>query len=496
MAAVDASAVARVTGIETQFRSFRTGVQFLPQQIAVIGQGATATTYSTDRRQVFSAAEVGRRYGFGSPLHLAVRELIPAIGTDVGSVPVYVLPLEDDSEGAAATGDITPDSASLPVSNADSYRVRVGGYYSERFVIGTDDDAASIVTAMADAINAVSHMPVSATADTEAADPVVNLEALWAGESGNDITLSIEPDADGDAEFTITEMSGGLVNPTVDSALAKIGDSLWITQIVNCLNPDDETALDAFEAWGDARWDPLTRKPVAGVYRGSYEATVNSATAITSTRQTDRVNVQITVPGSPDMPLKIAAAAVNPIARLANNNPPHDYGSQPLPTISAGDDQWTYSERDSAVKGGAATTELKSGQVTLSDVVNSYAPEGEEPPAYRFVVDIVKLQQAVYNLDLIFNTPKWDGAPLIPSDQATTNPDAKKPSDAKAATAGMVDSLASEAIISDPGYSKANILAEIDSQNPKRLNVRVPVQLAGNTNIKAINLDFGFYFGG
>ena len=496
MAAVNASAVARVTGIETLFRDFREGVLFLPQQIAVVGQGNTSVTYTTDRRQVFSAAEVGNRYGFGSPLHLAVRELIPNIGTSVGSIPVYVLPLQDDDSGVAATGSIEPDDTTIPATNTDSYRVRIAGILSEQFVIGPDSDTDTVVQDIADAINNTLEMPVSATADTSAEPSVVDLEALWAGESGNDIVIEVLRDGDGDVDFTITAMSSGAANPDVQPALDNIGDSLWITQIVNCLNADDTTALDVFETWGDDRWDPLKRKPVAGVFRGSYADTVSTATSDTSTRTTDRVNVQVTVPGSPNLPCSIAAAAVNPIARLAENNPPHDYGSRPLPTIVPGDDAWTYAERDAAVKAGAGTTEIKNGEVVLSDMVTSYAPDGEVPPAYRYVVDIVKLQQAIYNLDLIFNVPKWDGAPLIPNGQATVNPDAKKPSDAKAEVAGMVDGLALEAIISDPERAKANTLAEIDSQNPKRLNVRVPIQLSGNTNIKAINLDFGFYFGG
>lgn len=496
--AVDASAVARVTGIETRFRDFREGILFLPQQVAVIGQGNTDTVYSTDKRQVFSAAEVGQRYGFGSPLHLAVRELLPSVGQSVGTVPVYVLPLEDDESGVAAAGSIEVDSDSLPVANNDSYRVQVAGFYSERFTILDDDDAGTIVTKMAEAINAVLHMPVAAVADDTEGTEVVDLTAKWAGESGNDITIRVEADGDGDAEFTITDMTDGLVNPTVDSALSKIGDGQWITMIINAFNADDETALDTYQTFGDDRWNPLTRKPLAGVFRGSNALTVNDATAITSERTTDRVNVQLVAPGSPNLPVTIAAAQVNPIVRLANNNPPHDYGSQAVPRIvpGAAADQWEYNERDAAVKGGSSTVEIKDGEVNVSDVVTSYAPEGEEPPGYRFVVDIVKLQQVIFNLDLIFNTPKWDGAPLIPNGQPTVNPDAKKPSDARSATAQMIDSLGNEAIISDPEFSKSNTIAEIDSMNPKRLNLRVPTKLSGNTNIKAINLDFGFFFGG
>jgi len=128
-------------------------------------------------------------------------------------------------------------------------------------------------------------------------------------------------------------------------------------------------------------------------------------------------------------------------------------------------------------------------------VVTFYHPTGDPTPAYRFVVDIVKLQNILFNLDLIFATDEWDGAPLIPDDQPTVNRDAKKPKTAVAAVAAMLDSLGLNAIISDPETAKLNTIAEIDSQNPKRLNLVTTVQLSGNTNIKSIDLEFGFFFG-
>ena len=66
--AVDVSAVARVVGIKTQFINTNVGgVVFLPQRIAVVGQGATAATYSTDKFTVSSAQEAGVLYAGTKP---------------------------------------------------------------------------------------------------------------------------------------------------------------------------------------------------------------------------------------------------------------------------------------------------------------------------------------------------------------------------------------------------------------------------------------------
>jgi hypothetical protein len=128
-------------------------------------------------------------------------------------------------------------------------------------------------------------------------------------------------------------------------------------------------------------------------------------------------------------------------------------------------------------------------------VVTFYHPDGDPTPAYRYVVDVVKLQNILFNLDLIFATAEWDGAPLIPDDQPTANRSAKKPKNAVAAVASMVDRLGLEAIISDPTTAKASISAEINGSNPKRLDLEFTVQLSGNTNIISVDFNFGFFFG-
>jgi hypothetical protein len=147
------------------------------------------------------------------------------------------------------------------------------------------------------------------------------------------------------------------------------------------------------------------------------------------------------------------------------------------------------------VKAGSSTIELKDGVIAVSDVVTFYRPEGEPNPAYRYVVDIVKLQNIIFNLDLIFASDDWAGKPLIPDDQVTVNPNARTAKAAVAAVSRMIDSLGRLALISDPSTAKEGTTASIDSQNPKRLNVVTTMQLAGNTSIISVEFNFGFFFG-
>lgn len=490
--AIDPNAVARVLGIKTEFRDFREGgVLFLPQRIAVFGQGATAATFSTDKRQVFSAGEAGAVYGFGSPIHLAVRELLPANGDGVGTLPVTVYPVAAAGGAVAAAGDITPAGA---VTKAGAFRIVINDIASAEFVVAIGDTDADIVDKMLVALNANINMPMTGT--DNATD--LGLTAKWAGASGNDLTVAVTGPDDTGVTFGITQPAGGLVNPgatELNAALNQVGN-VWETIAVNCFDPNDTTILDTFDTFGEGRWGVLVHKPL-GFFRGNGEADVATSNAVPDARPTDRSNVQISTPGSNALPCVIAARAVARIAPRAASNPPFDYGSLPLDTLVPGADgsQWDYLKKDTAVKAGNSTTDVVDNEVRLSDVVTHYKPIGEEPPAYRFWVDIVRLQNIIFNIALEFEGAEWDGAPLIPDGQPTVNPAAKTPSMAKADAGLIIDSLGLNAILSDPATAKKNTQAEIDSGNPKRLNLCVPVQLSGNTNVKSTDLKFGFFFG-
>lgn len=491
--AVDASAVARVVGIKTIFKDLRAGsVLFLPQRIAVVGQGNSAATYDTTKRQVTSATEAAQLYGFGSPIHLATLQLLPINGDGVGTIPVTIYPLEDDASGVASSGDITPSGSA---TEAAAYRIRINNIDSEEFVISVGDSVADIITAATAAINAVLEMPVIATDATPGSSTEVGITSKWEGASANDIFIEIVGPTTAGVSFAITQPSGGLVNPDVDDALNQFGN-VWETMVLNCLDVADTTTLDKYSVFGEGRWGALVRRPLV-VFTGNTATTVTAATAVSDNRKTDRTNAQLVAPGSNDLPFVVAARQLARIAPVANNNPPQDYGSQDATGLTPGadGDQWTYADRDSAVKKGSSTVEVKDGVVNVSDVVTFYHPSGDPLPRYRHVVDIVKLQNIIFNIDLIFATPEWDGAPLIPDAQPTVNRAAKKPKSAVAAVAALLDSLGLNAIISDPETAKSNTIAAINDQNPKRLDLVTTVQLSGNSNIISIDLNFGFFFG-
>jgi phage tail sheath gpL-like len=483
------SAVARVVGINVTYKNANLGqALFLPQRIAIIGQGNTASTYASTKKVVLSENEAAEIYGYGSPIHLACRQLLPANGNGIKGIPVTVYPLEDyPATGVAADGTI--DATGAATAQGGGY-VYIGGVKSEQIVIPDLATAAEALALVKAAIDAVLHMP--ATTGVIAADSLP-LDAKWAGESSNDITIDISELVCEGLVFSITAFASGAVNPDVQDALDIM--ETWETLILNCMNYDDSDTNALYHAFGEARWAQEVKKPVM-VATGCVD-NYATRTAVTDADKTNKTMFLIQSTASRELPFVIAAQGlVNDIAQKMNDKPAHNYVGT-LEGLQAGADivQENYTVRDAAVKLGASTN-IKVGELAvLSDIVTFYHPAGETPPAYRYPVDICRLQQIVFNLDIIQEV--YRGRPLLPDDTPTDDPDAVQPKMVKTVLSNLADSLASgrSAILAESAFTKTNMTVEIDSLNPKRVNTVFPVKLSGNVEVNSTDVYFSFNFG-
>ena len=152
--------------------------------------------------------------------------------------------------------------------------------------------------------------------------------------------------------------------------------------------------------------------------------------------------------------------------------------------------------RNNAV-GKGSSTNIKTGSVAeLNDVVTMYHPSGEgKYPSKRYVVDLVKLMNIVYNVRLIIESDAVKGAPLVTDDTVTSNEAALQPKTFRTWFANLADSLADVALITEPKFTKKNLSVAISSENPKRIDVVYPVKLSGNVEVASVDLRFGFYLG-
>jgi phage tail sheath gpL-like len=484
---VSPSTITRVTGVEATYRNFNTGkAAMLNQRLSIIGVGNDDAEYTPEKKEYFSAAKVAEKFGWGSPLHLTAEQLLPANGA-TAEFPVTILPLIKAEQSVAATGSI--GAIGTAAANGSGV-VYIGGIAAE-FPVLKDQSAAQVLAAIKTAINGVLSIPVKPGTPTEDNLP---LTAKWAGDIGNSITVEIEANAPG-IMFVTQNFTGGALDPDIAPAISMIGIA-WETFILNTFSYKNTSRLDKFQNYVEGRWGALEKKPLL-VAHGCTD-NFETRTAITGPRENDAANFLIVSTGSRELPFVVAAKGlISDIVTTANKNPAQNYKGRLTGLHTGADDiQEGTSERNASIMAGSSNN-IKSGNVAeLNDIVTFYHPVAEgKYPSKRYVVDIVKLMNIVYNVRLIMESDEMKGAPLVPDSQIVTNPAAVQPKAVKTSFFNLADSLGRIALISDPVFTKKNMTVKISSENPKRLDVTFPVKLSGNVEVSSTDIYFGFYLG-
>lgn len=484
---VPAGAVASNVFIEEQFTRASLGGLVIPQKVAVLGQynsGKSPTDYKPKR--ILSADEAGNLYGFGSMLHFMISSLFSVNGT----FETYAFPIPDDGTAVAATGSIQVTSAATGAGTIALYiagkRVAVG--------VAKGDAAASIATAIGDAINANPNLPVTASTTTD----TVTVTAKWAGDTGNDIDISLDL-LDGDevnepagAAFTITAMSGGATDPTVQSAFDEFGNDFY-TWVV--FPYQGSSQLTTMKTEGDNRIDPSVKRPFAGVV-GYVDTRSNLQTELGN--HNSPWLTFMPVEGSPNMPLEIAAATVAVCAKSAQADPARPFKNLALPAILPGDSaEWTYAQKDALEKlGGSAFRYTPGGQVAIYDLLTTYTEnaQGAADDSWRYTVTITNVQAKLYSLDQVFLAEPFVQAKVVDDDAVTAQEYAISPKKARSYVRQLVDQLwIPEAWSKNRDAIVASLKAEIDSGNAGRINVELTDVLAVGLRIVAVKYKWSFF---
>lgn len=358
------------------------------------------------------------------------------------------------------------------------------------FTIAKGETATQVATKIKGLLDSNVDLPV--TAGTISGDSIP-LTANWAGLTANEIGIEVEGLFQG-VVIAITPMSGGVGSPSIVNAINNF--SIFYSDVINGFG--DTASLDALEIRNEELWDALEARPFLAYY-GSKETDPTLVSNDTDTRLNDRTNVKFPVPGSPSLNIDIAASIVALVAKTKNSNPAKPYFDTPIFGITAGNSsvvQWDYAKRDFIEKRGCSTSFIDNGLIIVGDVLTTYHPVGEDFPGYRYGVDVAKLQLILTDLKKLFKGENWVATILVGDNDEVSNPDARKPSDAKGDVFGLIDIWANAAVVKDRDFLKANTLAEIDPSNSNRLNVVVPSILSGSTRIRSVTLKFSTEVGG
>lgn len=503
--AIDLTRVSRIVGYKLKPGNFNPITPYLPQRIAVLGEANDANqgTLDTDPYEFITAKEVAEKYGYGSPLHQIARILRPVSGNPLGGIPTVIYPQAADGGATAAVYTLGIAVATTVTKNA-THKIKINGRDNidgvpYAFNVAVGDSAADVQDKIVDAISNVLAAPVTAAEAT--AD--VAITTKWKGATA---ILDVEIDTQGiDAGIVYSEVSNVAGTGTVDisGALALFGEN-WNTIVINPYGSAQFSTLETFNGTPDldspsGRYEPTIFKPFVAFY-GSTLSDKDDVVAITNvTARKDQVtNVHCPAPNSKGLAHEAAANMVMTFAPIAQNTPHLDnsakfYPDMPVPTNENIGDFSNYDARDFMVKKGSSTVNLTNGKYTVQDLITTYAPDGENPPKFRFVRDLNIDWNYEFNWKIIMIRDIQDKT-IVPDKSPSRVANTISPKQGKQLLITHINSMAELALIADPAFSEGTIQVGINESNPARLDFFNRYKRTSTAHIVSTDVEVDFNY--
>lgn len=504
--AISLDRVSRVIGYKLKKANFELNTPNLPQRIAILGEGNTASQSGFDATpfEFISAKEVGDRFGYGSPLHLMARILRPVSGNILGGITTVIYPQLEPGGATATVIKVGVAVATTVTANARhtiiiSGRNGIDGQsFSYNVAIG--DDAATVRQKIIDAVSGVLGSPVTATENVTDVD----IETKWAGLSSAD--LQVRFDVGGVAAgivYSEVSNTAGAGSPDIAASLALFGDD-WNTLVINPYGSVAFSDLETVNGVPDpdnptGRYLPEVFKPFVAFF-GSVLDDKDDVVLITdaAARKSQVTNVLAPAPNSEGFAFEAAANMCASVA-LTFVNSPHlgnggkIYPDMPIPADNDIGDFSDYEARDYMVKRGASTVLLKNGAYTVQDMVTTYHPDGETPPKFREVRDLNVNWNVGFGWLIIMDRDVQDKA-IVLDDEPVTVGDTIAPKQGKQLVYSYIDDLVSRALVVDAAFSKASTQVEINGTNPARLDFFFRTKISSVAKIVSTDNEFDFNF--
>ena len=397
--AITSTRVSGISGYDVDISDAGVKAGNLPQRIDVFAEKSSMHQTAAQFLLTTSADEVGRTYGFASPLYAIARILRPRSGGKLKSIPTYFWGIGEAAGSVAKAKQIVVSGNAT--GNATHY-LRINGRTSldgvpYAYSVVTGDTPATVALKMFDACNAVVGCPVKASITSA----TVTFTAGWKGETSNRVTVEVETNGRsiGTTYTAGTTVAGsGICTIT---GVSNIGDS-WSTHIVNGLG-NTANVLSTLESIngnierGTGRYEASVWKPFHA-FTGTTLSTLSTLSAAFGSRGAEETNVICVAPNSECMDFEIAADYVYnhaPIAQDTPNlcvygNPAGKYLTNIVPPKDGNIGEFGDSNmRDILVKAGFCTVKLTDGKYEMIDLVTTRnVPEyPQESMPYRWVRD-------------------------------------------------------------------------------------------------------------
>ncbi|MCE8027543.1 phage tail protein [Halomonas daqingensis] len=482
----DIPSALRIPGVYIEFDDRLANSGVWQTRLLVIGQrlsGGEKDALSVDR--VTSGEQADQYYGRGSML----AEMLRAALAVNPYQETMALALDELEAGTAATGSVTVTGSALRAGTLSlyiaGYRVRVG--------VDAGDNAEAIATAIVAAIGDNDRLPVTAAVDGQDANKV-NVTCRWKGETGNDITLTLnakgERSIDG-VTFTVTDMSGGDGNPDLGDAIAVMGDT-WYHYIA-C--PFTDTAnLDELTPELDRRYGPMVQmgSRAFAAFRGTHSETGTFGSGLNSPHLT------VMGTGHAVSPTWLWAATYAMVgAGALTNDPARPLQYLALPGLIGPrkEDLWTKAERNLLLFDGIATfTVADDGTVQINREITTFQTNmaGVASDAYLDIQVPETLERIRYEQisRILSKYPRHKLATDADASLYGAGQPIATPNVIKAELLDLYRDFIQSGWTQDyAGYAES-LQANIDPDDPARLNVIDSPKLVGQYRIHAMQTQF------
>lgn len=444
----------------------RLAVRTLPsnlQRVLIAAQITTTTIgLANNILQIFDGETAAGLFGRGSQAHRMVKATIKANPY----TQLFVLPIADSGTGVAATATVTFTG---PAAGAGSVTVNVEGVEIVTPVAAADT-ATIIAAAAAAGVNAKIDLGVTAVA----ALGVVTFTSRNKGTVANAVKLSTRADATG-VTAVATAFTGGLNDPDLAAPLAAAQQGGHEILVV----PYNATApLTLLRTHLQFVSGPMEQRRAIGVWAST--GTLSAATTLAATLNSERMTCGL-VPDSGTPGEEVAAAYAAVISFEEDPARPLNtlelVGVQPPPIAS----RLTRTEQESCLNNGVTPMEVGPGErVQIVRAITTYTvnPGG--------VADISWLDlTTIRTMDYIAKACRQRIELRFPRDKLS----ARTPARVRSELLDVLLKAEELEIVEEVQANLAGLIVERDSQDPNRLNARIPTDVVNGLHVFAGRLD-------
>lgn len=412
--------------------------------------------------QVFDADTAATLFGRGSQMHRMVKAAIKANPY----LQLFALPVADHASGVAAAATITVTGSATA---AGSVAVNVAG--TEFTVpVSVSDTAATVAAAIQAALVASVDLPVAPTV----AAGVVTLTARNKGLVGNRLKMSASSAATGVLVST-TAFTAGLNDPDITAALAAAQPGGHEVLVVPY---QDSAPLTTLRAHLNFVSGPMEQRRAIGICASS--GTLSAATTLAAALNSERISLAL-LPGTFTPAEEIAAGYASVVAYEEDPARPLNtlvLGNVVVPPVAS---QLSRTEQEACLLNGVTPLEVGPGNtVQIVRAITTYTVNASA------VADISWLDlTTIRTMDYVAKSCRERIALRFPRDKKTVRTKRRVRSE----LLDVLYKLEELEIVENVDANKDGLLVEDDSQDPNRLNARIPVDVVNGLHVFAGRLD-------